>query len=156
MKVLCENFKFNSALNLQDKLSCLNKEDFYFSPKLNKGHNLNEINEEQNYNLLINNEKINKLAQSIKDLNFLYFKERQNNKIIDKNSKNASKDINKENNEERKNKNGSIDSLSEVKKFKTELCHSWELTGTCKYGLNVSYILILMYLIIVCFRSWSK
>ena len=30
-----------------------------------------------------------------------------------------------------------INSLSEVKKFKTELCHSWELTGTCKYGLNV-------------------
>jgi len=35
------------------------------------------------------------------------------------------------------------DSISEVKKFKTELCHSWELTGTCKYGLNVIYILII-------------
>lgn len=28
--------------------------------------------------------------------------------------------------------------LSEVKKFKTELCHSWELTGACKYGRNVN------------------
>ena len=33
--------------------------------------------------------------------------------------------------------------LSEFTKFKTELCHSWELTGTCKYGINVNkYIFI--------------
>ena len=31
-----------------------------------------------------------------------------------------------------------FDSLSEIKKFKTELCHSWELTGACKYGQNVN------------------
>ena len=35
------------------------------------------------------------------------------------------------------NKNNS-DYLSEFTKFKTELCHSWELTGTCKYGINVN------------------
>ena len=40
------------------------------------------------------------------------------------------------------NKNNS-DYLSEFTKFKTELCHSWELTGTCKYGINVNkYIFI--------------
>ena len=51
-----------------------------------------------------------------------------------------------------------VDSFSEVKKFKTELCHSWELTGTCKYGLNVIYFFIIynIYFIIVCFCSWSK
>ena len=31
-----------------------------------------------------------------------------------------------------------LDYLSEFTKFKTELCHSWELTGTCKYGINVN------------------
>ena len=36
-----------------------------------------------------------------------------------------------------KNKKYNNDSLSEIKNFKTELCHSWELTGTCKYGQNV-------------------
>ena len=35
------------------------------------------------------------------------------------------------------NKNN-LDYLSELTKFKTELCHSWELTGTCKYGTNVN------------------
>ena len=30
-----------------------------------------------------------------------------------------------------------LDFISEFTKFKTELCHSWELTGTCKYGVNV-------------------
>ena len=30
-----------------------------------------------------------------------------------------------------------VDSLSEVIKFKTELYHSWELSGNCKYGENV-------------------
>ena len=35
------------------------------------------------------------------------------------------------------NKNN-FDYLSELTKFKTELCHSWELTGTCKYGTNVN------------------
>ena len=48
--------------------------------------------------------------------------------------------------------------LSEIKKFKTELCHSWELTGSCKYGLNVSFIFynnFLNLLIIVCLCPWS-
>ena len=36
-----------------------------------------------------------------------------------------------------------LDYLSEFTKFKTELCHSWELIGTCKYGINVNkYIFI--------------
>ena len=30
-----------------------------------------------------------------------------------------------------------LDFIYEFTKFKTELCHSWELTGTCKYGVNV-------------------
>ena len=41
----------------------------------------------------------------------------------------------KEQNETKKN---NVDFSSEIIKFKTELCHSWELTGTCKYGVNVS------------------
>ena len=48
---------------------------------------------------------------------------------------------------EKGKKKNSIDSFSEIKKFKTELCHSWELTGSCKYGLNVSFIIYNNYLI---------
>ena len=53
-----------------------------------------------------------------------------------KNSQDECKMLNIQESKDKKNKNV-IDSLSEVRKFKTELCHSWELTGTCKYGLNV-------------------
>ena len=53
------------------------------------------------------------------------------------------------------NKNTNIvDSLSEVIKFKTELYHSWELSGNCKYGENViKYIyfnIIYFFIILQC------
>ena len=124
----------------------------YFSINSNKTIN----NEHQNY-CFDDSERINKFFQP-KDI------QKQNNQInkinIEKNkiNKKASFDSSKENKNiksinliEEQNKNGCpkalsndktnknmFDSLSEIKKFKTELCHSWELTGTCKYGQNVN------------------
>ena len=125
-------------------------------------NNSNQIinNIQQNYFYFVDTEAIDKLSKKIMD------KQNQFNQInISKNEKNkinkkASFDCSNENNSiknisinlleesntkiipkalsnDQKNRN-ILDSLSEVKKFKTELCHSWELTGTCKYGENVS------------------
>ena len=121
-------------------------------------NNSNQIinNIQQNYFYFVDTEAIDKLSKKLMD------KQNQYNQInISKNekaksNKKTSFDCSKENNNiknifeestkkimpkalsnDPKNKN-IIDSLSEVKKFKTELCHSWELTGTCKYGENVS------------------
>ena len=88
----------------------------------------------------------NLLAQALQELNIQYLKERQNifinigNNInsIKKNEKNECKNpVNPESKDNYAKNTINSNSLSEVKKFKTELCHSWELTGTCKYGLNV-------------------
>ncbi len=124
----------------------------YFSNNLNK--TLNNI--QQNY-YFVESHGINELLQS-KDI------QRKNNQINNiniekiKNNKKKSFDSSKENkniksinlmeeqnnntcpkalSNDKTNKN-MFDSLSEIKKFKTELCHSWELTGTCKYGQNVN------------------
>ena len=131
-------------------------------------NNSNQIinNIQQNYFYFVDTEAIDKLSKKIMD------KQNQFNQInISKNEKNknnkkASFDCSNENNSiknisinlleesntkiipkalsnDQKNRN-ILDSLSEVKKFKTELCHSWELTGTCKYGENVSIIILII------------
>lgn len=146
MKALFENFELNSKIDILDKLGNINIKDYYLYNKMNNNQNMKENISLLNSNLLCN-EKINELYQSFKELNFQYFKERQNSILNNKQnekisySKNDLKDgqegIKKEKNDKRNKFNA--DSLSEIKKFKTELCHSWELTGTCKYGLNVSF-----------------
>jgi hypothetical protein len=146
MKALFENFELNSKIDILDKLGNINIKDYYLYNKMNNNQNMKENISLLNSNLLCN-EKINELYQSFKELNFQYFKERQNAILNNKQnekisySKNDLKDgqegIKKEKNDKRNKFNA--DSLSEIKKFKTELCHSWELTGTCKYGLNVSF-----------------
>ena len=146
MKALFENFELNSKIDMLDKLGNINIKDYYLYNKMNNNQNMKEDISLLNSNLLCN-EKINELYQSFKELNYQYFKERQNAIINNKQnekisySKNDLKDgqesIKKEKNDKRNKFNA--DSLSEIKKFKTELCHSWELTGTCKYGLNVSF-----------------
>ena len=65
-----------------------------------------------------------------------------NNTNINSSEESNKKIIPKALSNDQKNKN-ILDSFSEVKKFKTELCHSWELTGTCKYGENVSIIILI-------------
>ena len=127
-------------------------------------NNSNQIinNIQQNYFYFVDTEAIDRLSKKIMDKKnqFNQIKISKNEKI--KNNKKTSFDCSKENNiiktininlleesnikiipkalsNDQKNRN-ILDSLSEVKKFKTELCHSWELTGTCKYGENVSII----------------
>ena len=150
MNAFFENFKFAHTSNISEKIGNFQLKDYYLYQNIsdNLNSNKNNIN-----NKLIINEAINKLALDLKNLNNKYLKEYQNiiinnkNIIINSNMKNSQDkckiaDIQKSN--EINNKNA-VDSFSEIKKFKTELCHSWEITGTCKYGLNVIYILYNIY-----------
>ena len=146
MKALFENLELNTKTNIKDKLENINLKDYYLYNKMNNNQNIKENISMLNSNLL-NYDKINELYQSFKELNFQYFKERQNavlnNKANEKiNSSNIFlKNIQEDNKKEQVDKMNKFNanSLSEIKKFKTELCHSWELTGTCKYGLNVRF-----------------
>ena len=134
MYALFENLKF-------EYLSYPQIKDYYLYQNINNKQASKENNFQQN---ILNNEEINKIVQSLKELNIKYLSERQKllmniKNSINSNVKNSQDEFKMQNIQEskdKKNKNA-IDSLSEVKKFKTELCHSWELTGTCKYGLNV-------------------
>jgi hypothetical protein len=91
--------------------------------------NQNQRTQSKNDNIKIKNDKI----KINKKASFDSSKENKNNKNI-KNQE----EINKK----EANKNRIIiGPCSEVKNFKTELCHSWELTGTCKYGQNVIILL---------------
>ena len=130
------------------------KNCIYYTMNTNK----NENNNRQNY---IHSNEINynnKICINVKDI-MIQFQHTNNIIKNEKNKKNkkASFDSSKENkncknikmnyeipinknqkNSLNENKNANIlDSLSEVIKFKTELCHSWELSGNCKYGQNV-------------------
>ena len=119
--------------------------------------NISMLNERPNYIYLISNENMSQRIQnqSIQDENVNI--KVKNDKF--KNNKKTSFDSSKENknnknlealNKKEGNKNRSIiDSCSEVKKFKTELCHSWELTGTCKYGQNVIIFLYKKYFLLI-------
>jgi hypothetical protein len=153
MNALFENIKIHTLSNIHEKTGNLNSTDYYLYSKINNNQNLNENIAQYNYNLLFNNEQINNLIQAFKELNFQYIKERKNPIIINdnKNTNNSKQTLNAKEifniNAKNDKKKNSIDSFSEIKKFKTELCHSWELTGSCKYGLNVSFIIYNNYLI---------
>ena len=149
MNALFENFKLNHSSNTSEIFAKPYSKDFYPNKTINSNQNITEKNPNKIYSYLISDENLNKIAQSLNELNFKYFKERQTKNDMDINAKNLTKEKkNKKSHEceknEKKNKY-TFDSLSEVKKFKTELCHSWELTGTCKYGLNVSYFFLFFY-----------
>ena len=138
MNALFQNLNIISSSNLLKKFQNLNIKNYYLFTKINNNQNQSDINFQQKYNLFLNKEKINQLAQNLNDLDLLYIKERQNKIIINDDTKYSLNENKNMNNQELNNDKKIFDSLSEVKKFKTELCHSWELTGTCKYGLNVS------------------
>ena len=144
MNALFEDLKLNSPINSSKDFGKLHSKDYYLDSIINNDQNVIKNNSQKNYIYLVTNENINKLSQEFNELNFQYVKERQinimNNKNnINANSKNSVNEITKTNKIEsnEKNNKSTVFSLSEVRKFKTELCHSWELTGTCKYGLNV-------------------
>ena len=149
MNALFENFKFNNSTNSSETHTKSHSKDF--SSNLTQINNLNlkEIYNKENYTCLNNHENINinKIVQLLNELNFKYLKERQLKKVMDISAKNYKKEKNMVNIHEyeksEKKSKFAVDSCSEVKKFKTELCHSWELTGSCKYGLNVIYIFII-------------
>ena len=130
MKVF-ENLKFNFSLSTNESIRNL-------YPKTN---NLIKSFSNFNFNIYKSNENSYKIIKSFTELNLL--KELRNLAIKDNFLKannyfsEFSKNKQEENKKEEKIKMINLDSLSEVKKFKTELCHSWELTGNCKYGLNV-------------------
>ena len=138
MNALFESFKNDYTLRPEKNFN-LQLKDCYLYQNINAKENNTQLN-------IFSNERINLLAQTLKELNIQYVKERQNiiinngnnNNSIKKNEMVGSKSSISQESKENYVKNA-INSLSEVKKFKTELCHSWELTGTCKYGLNVIY-----------------
>ena len=147
MNALLENFKFSNSSNSSETHAKSHSKDFFSNLTQINNPNLKEINTKEIYTYLNNHENINliKIVHLLNELNFKYFKERQLKKVIDTSDNNFKKEksmvnIHDYEKVEKKNKH-SADSFSEVIKFKTELCHSWELTGTCKYGLNVIYIL---------------
>lgn len=149
MNALFENFKHNHSTNTSEIFVKPYSKDFYPNAPVNSNQNINEKKSDKIYSYLISDENLNKIAQSLNELNFQYFKERQTKNDMNICTKNLTKEKKNKNSREcekneKKNKNA-LDSLSEVKKFKTELCHSWELTGTCKYGLNVSLIILIYF-----------
>ena len=149
MNALFENFKFINSSYSSDTHIKSHSKDFFSNLTQINNPNLKEINTKEIYTCLNNqgNISINKIVHLLNELNFKYLKERQLKKVIDTSAKNFKKEKNMVNIHEfekfEKKSKYAADSFSEVKKFKTELCHSWELTGTCKYGLNVIYILII-------------
>ena len=138
MNALFENFKNDCALVSNEEIGNSHLKKYYLCKNMN---NDNGNTKENFYQMNIsNNERIIKLTQTMKELNTQYLKERKYT-LMNTNKNNMSslmKNIKRQELKENYIKN-TVDSFSEVKKFKTELCHSWELTGTCKYGLNVIY-----------------
>lgn len=104
-------------------------QDFFSAITMINNFEINNKIYQNNIINIINIDNKNKLKTDAIELSYNYYKEHFMNMVKEKNS------LVKEQNETKKN---SVDFSSEIIKFKTELCHSWELTGTCKYGVNVS------------------
>ena len=172
MNKLFENFQKNGSPNHLNKANIYQPKLYisndYFIKKEFKINTLNNYNDfSLNKNISMNNESSNYFYLTYNDnmsqrtQNQCIQIENENIKIKNdkiKNNKKASFDSSKENKNNKNLKNQEeinikagnknrtiIDSCSEVKKFKTELCHSWELTGTCKYGQNVIIFFIIKF-----------
>ena len=124
------NISENNSENLKANSSKDTNKDFLSSISMINNFEINNKNYQYNLFNIINIENNNKLKTDANELKFNYYEHYNNIQPT------------KEQNETKKN----VDFSSEIIKFKTELCHSWELTGTCKYGANVSlYNLILIF-----------
>ena len=115
MKALFENLKFNSSLYSNEIIRNQYSKTYNFKENIPN----NKLNMKRHYG---------ELQNTTKNDNF---------EITNNYSKIFVGDKEKENVKDERIKKINLESLSEVKNYKTELCHSWELTGTCKYGLNV-------------------
>ena len=154
-----QNANINSKISIElfnNKKININNRNNYIYLAMNSIKVFNNF--QDNYIYFSNSQKINKLSQKGKGNNCQLEQMKINKIEKNKNNKNASFDSSKENknlyinneiqtniqpkalSNDKKDKkdNNIVDSLSEIKNFKTELCHSWELTGTCKYGQNVN------------------
>ena len=114
----------------------------------------------KNINNIIEDNSDNLMEKSSKNINKYYFPSKaMNNNFEINNEKNKLKtysdelgfNYNKENflniepiKEQNETKKNNVDYSSEIIKFKTEICHSWELSGTCKYGVNVSLFSLIL------------
>jgi hypothetical protein len=128
MKALSESYNIDYSQLLMIKPT-LNSKNCYNNSYIF----LNSINNNMYMNYQLNYKDLKNcvnLISSPKSFNFINNKEHQeliNNNDVQNSGKNEQVLQNKTN----------LDFISEFTKFKTELCHSWELTGTCKYGVNV-------------------
>ncbi len=135
------NISEEKSKNLKVKPSKNTNKDFLSSKPMFNNFEINNKNYQYNIFNLINIENNNKLKTDANELKFNYYYEHYINIQPTK--------------EQIETKKNSVDYTSEIIKFKTELCHSWELTGACKYGVNVSfYNLILAFFKLVCICSW--
>ena len=118
------NISEDKSKNLIAKPSKNTNKDFLSSIPMFNNFEINNKNYQYNIFNIINIENNNKLKTDANELKFNYYYEHYINIQPTK--------------EQKKKKKNSVDYTSEIIKFKTELCHSWELTGACKYGVNVS------------------
>ena len=118
------NISEDKSKNLIAKPSKNTNKDCLSSIPMFNNFEINNKNYQYNIFNIINIENNSKLKTDANELKFNYYYEHYKNI-----------QPTKEQNETKKN---SVDYTSEIIKFKTELCHSWELTGACKYGVNVS------------------
>lgn len=92
MNALFENFKLNHSSNTSEIFAKPYSKDFYPNKTTNSNQNLTEKNPNKIYSYLISDENLNKIAQSLNELNFKYFKERQTKNDMDINAKNLTKE----------------------------------------------------------------
>ena len=122
METTFENFKLFSSLNSTKKRGNKIIKDSHLNSRINNYININiKFSKDYNYNFLENDNIKMRSLKKPKNIEINYKFNEDYDEI----------NINK------KEKTKKIDSLLEIKNYKTELCHTWELTGFCKYGLNV-------------------
>ena len=134
-----DNKNYNTNINIDSNISQKNEQK-NFIYLINEKHNIHNIlcpkvkfidNKTNQINQINNIKKETEENKNKKKKNVKIKKEQNLKDVLKIDSKEKNEKINK----------NTIDSLSEVKKFKTELCHNWEVTGTCKYEQNVKHYL---------------
>ena len=134
--------------NLITKPSINHSCDYYYSKQIVNNLFFNKGNFQTNFVNITNKEKESIFTMDSKKPNIAY-----NNEGLIYIQSQDQKSLLKEPKEAKKN---NVEYFSEITKFKSELCHSWEVTGSCKYGANVSFydLNFLNDIIIVCLCPW--
>ena len=92
MNALFENFELNHSSNTSEIFAKPYSKDFHPNKTINSNQNITEKNPNKIYSYLISDENLNKIAQSLNELNFKYFKERQAKNDMDISAKNLTKE----------------------------------------------------------------